>query len=768
MVDSHARQRRRIARLVSKLVGTADWHRTRSLLRRYPELTSEAAEDRLTALADRADQDGDPDTAATYRFHQAMIARARLTGPDEAVAGLRADAEQVPDLVDEGSSAYRQFTAAGGGADLAAAVALFERAAALAGSWHPDRSAVLNNLGLALHDRSRSAGCPDPEADLDRSIAALEEAAAAAARDADGRSAPLANLGTALLARRRPNDLEQAAEVLAEAALLAAEVPAERARRLNNLGIALSECHQQTARADQLESAVAAYAEAVALTEPDSPDLPARLANLGTGLAERYVLRGEPGDLDRAIDLMARAVTTTPGDSGDLADWLDNLGLLLRDRHLRDGGLADLDAAVARLATAVSLTPPETAAKAGRLDQYATTLRMRAVRHGETAELRRAVGLHRDAARLADGTGAAHAGILNNLGGTLRAWARHEGASPERTRQDESMRALDAAIEAYRAALSEVPAAGRGAVLTTWVPPCWTAMSGRRRRRTRRRIEALDEAVRVTNPDSPELPGRLNNLANGLRRRHERDGAAADAEAAVTAYRLGQRRGLEVATAAALQAGRTGETGPRGGESGHRRTKRTPPRGWRPTGFSASTSPVATWRRGCRLSVICQRTPRTRTAVRVTRERPPNGWNGAGPGALGGSRPGAARAPRGDPSGSGLPFPGGGGTAQRPRPRSAHRPAPVTVTRRPRRPQARDGRVVGGVKAVVADIVVEKAPDAAVLGPQETAGLGDRLARRSHRTSFGAVQEAEEHGRELRREHGGPSVSAPMSRGSRG
>ena len=556
MVDSHARQRRRIARLVSKLVGTADWHRTRLLLRRYPELTSEAAEDRLTALADRADQDGDPDTAATYRFHQAMIARARLTGPDEAVAGLRADAEQVPDLVDEGSSAYRQFTAAGGGADLAAAVALFERAAALAGSWHPDRSAVLNNLGLALHDRSRSAGCPDPEADLDRSIAALEEAAAAAARDADGRSAPLANLGTALLARRRPNDLEQAAEVLAEAALLAAEVPAERARRLNNLGIALSECHQQTARADQLESAVAAYAEAVALTEPDSPDLPARLANLGTGLAERYVLRGEPGDLDRAIDLMARAVTTTPGDSGDLADWLDNLGLLLRDRYLRDGGLADLDAAVARLATAVSLTPPETAAKAGRLDQYATTLRMRAVRHGETAELRRAVGLHRDAARLAGGTGADHAGILNNLGGTLRAWARHEGASPERTRQDESMRALDAAIEAYRAALSEVPAAGRGAVLTN----LGAALLDRHERtgdgaELAAAIEALDEAVRVTNPDSPELPGRLNNLANGLRRRHERDGAAADAEAAVTAYRLGQRRGLEVATAAALQAG---------------------------------------------------------------------------------------------------------------------------------------------------------------------------------------------------------------------
>ena len=48
-----------------------------------------------------------------YRFHQALIARSRLTGADEAVAGLRADAEQVPAVVDEGSSAYRRFAADG-------------------------------------------------------------------------------------------------------------------------------------------------------------------------------------------------------------------------------------------------------------------------------------------------------------------------------------------------------------------------------------------------------------------------------------------------------------------------------------------------------------------------------------------------------------------------------------------------------------------------------------------------------------------------------
>jgi uncharacterized membrane-anchored protein len=113
----------------------------------------------------------------------------------------------------------------------------------------------------------------------------------------------------------------------------------ERARRLNNLGIALSECHLRSGQPDQLERAVAAYEEAVALAPAGSPGRPARLANLGTGLAD-VTRGGEPGDLDRAVDLMAQAVAAaSPQTSPDLADWLENLGLVLRDRYLRDGDL---------------------------------------------------------------------------------------------------------------------------------------------------------------------------------------------------------------------------------------------------------------------------------------------------------------------------------------------------------------------------------------------------------------------------------------------
>lgn len=532
----------RIARLVNRLVRMRDWDRTRKLLERHPELTSRAAEDRLAALAEREQDD---ETAEMYRFHQALIRRAREAGAEAAVAALRAEEELVPDLVADGTAAYRRFGATRSQAELAAAVALFERAASLAGSWHPDRATVLNNLGLALSERS-SSDDRDPS-DLDRAIGVLEESAAAAGRDADGRYAALANLGNALLARRHPRDMERAAEVLDEAARLAVADPVERARRLTNLGIALSECHLRSARPDQLERALAAYEEAVALTAQDSPDRPGLLANLGTGLAEWYLLHGDPGDLDRAVDLMAEAIATVPADAGtDLADWLANLGLLLRDRYLRDGDLADLDAAEERLATAVSLTPPGTAARPGLLDQYAVTLRMRGLRRGEVAELRRAVELDREAARLAGESAEERTVILNNLGGTLRAWAR----------QTEDRPLLDEAIRVYREALGLVHAAERGAALSN----VGSALLDRYDQTGEgpdldEAIGTLTESVRVTDPDSPDMPGRLNNLANGLRRRYERDGRVPDAEQAAVAYRQGQQRGLEVATEVTLRCG---------------------------------------------------------------------------------------------------------------------------------------------------------------------------------------------------------------------
>ena len=58
----------------------------------------------------------------------------------------------------------------------------------------------------------------------------------------------------------------------------------------------------------------------------------------------------------------------------------------------------------------------------------------------------------------------------------------------------------------------------------------------------------------TTPPGSPDLPGRLNNLATGLRARHEVNGAPGDLQRAVETYRASCLRGLETHTEIALAA----------------------------------------------------------------------------------------------------------------------------------------------------------------------------------------------------------------------
>jgi tetratricopeptide (TPR) repeat protein len=58
------------------------------------------------------------------------------------------------------------------------------------------------------------------------------------------------------------------------------------------------------------------------------------------------------------------------------------------------------------------------------------------------------------------------------------------------------------------------------------------------------RLEDLEEAIRVfreaveaTPPGSPDRPGYLNNLGNGLRARYERTGRLEDLEEAIRVFR---------------------------------------------------------------------------------------------------------------------------------------------------------------------------------------------------------------------------------------
>ncbi|WP_328472314.1 hypothetical protein OHA21_09530 [Actinoplanes sp. NBC_00393] len=413
----------------------------------------------------------------------------------------------APRLVEHGAASLRRFRATDLPADLRAAVAALERAAALTPAGDPDRSAILSNLGLALID-------VDPA----RAVTVLDEAVETSVEPAQ-RSAALANLGIALLA----GPAHQAVDVLIEAAALAAGDPDEQSRRFGNLGIAFGARYQHSGDAKDLDRAVDAYEQAVANAREDRPTA---LANLSTGLAERYAVHGRPHDLDRAIDLSAQALQSAPD-----ADRIENQALMLRDRFVRDGDLADLDEAVDQLETIPGL-----------LDQLATTLRMRASYRGDPAELRRAVELHREAAKTVEQ--AARIPVLNNLGGSLRAWAA----------ATELITPLDEAISAYREALSLAEAKDdRSAIRGN----LGIGLLDRYDRTSAdadldAAIDELTAAVAETDPRSPDLPARLANLGNGLRRRFDRHRRPDDADQTAAAYRRAGR--LTGSAEAALRA----------------------------------------------------------------------------------------------------------------------------------------------------------------------------------------------------------------------
>jgi CHAT domain-containing protein/tetratricopeptide (TPR) repeat protein len=71
-----------------------------------------------------------------------------------------------------------------------------------------------------------------------------------------------------------------------------------------------------------------------------------------------------------------------------------------------------------------------------------------------------------------------------------------------------------------------------------------------------RAIEAYEEAVAGTPEGSPDLPSRLNNLGNGLRARYARTGDLADLARAIEAYETTCRWGIDVAVEESLRASR--------------------------------------------------------------------------------------------------------------------------------------------------------------------------------------------------------------------
>lgn len=584
-----------LVRLVQRFAGARSWDEAWRLLARHPELMGDEAQTVLVELAGAARRSGLPETADDYDYYRAVLRRCREVGPDRAYAELTTDEEDedLLALADEALAAIGRYRTAGRPEDLAAAVAGFEQTLRQPVAA-PARAVTLGNLGLALLARASLDNAPQ---DVERALSALEEAMAITPPHEPEHQTCRVNLGVGLVARyetagdrssldraievlrgvraeelpdgARPEfwtglgaalvdrltsqgstgDLEEAIAALHRAAELAEPDGPAHARALGNLGVARSYRYLRGGDAGDLAAAIGALTESVRRTPEGSPERPARLAHLAGLLVDEYDRSGGAGDLDRAVRTFTEAADSTPEGSAERAARDGDLGTVLLARYEATGDLRNLDAAATAHRRAVDATYPDDPDLPLRLDQLATTLRVRAHRRGDAGEAAEAVRLHeRAVAASGDAVSLDRAALLANSGGSLRLSADLSG-----DRHD-----LERALAAYRAALAMVPRRSRwrGAVLTDLGNGLLDhAVLTGDDAELDEAVHVLTEATLGTGTCEPALAGRILNLANALRTRHERHGSPAD-PAVTGAY----RRGCELATTSSpeveLAAGR--------------------------------------------------------------------------------------------------------------------------------------------------------------------------------------------------------------------
>ncbi|MDG4756990.1 CHAT domain-containing protein [Micromonospora sp. WMMD710] len=211
----------------------------------------------------------------------------------------------------------------------------------------------------------------------------------------------------------------------------------ERLHYLSALGKVHRDQFQHLGRRRALPAAIDAHRESLESTPAGDPERPVRLFNLGNVLSDRYETDDDPADLDEAITLLRDAARTAGATAPVGAMARTNLGQRLRDRWRLRGRPDDLDEAVDAFGAARDSGDPRVAALHG------TALAERFLRDRATADRDAAIDAYRSALTgfgglAPDLAGTAHAGLAALLA------VRHEA--------DAAPADLDAAIEAYRAA----------------------------------------------------------------------------------------------------------------------------------------------------------------------------------------------------------------------------------------------------------------------------------------------------------------------------
>ena len=196
----------------------------------------------------------------------------------------------------------------------------------LAGLPAEDRWMVGTVLGPALMRRFEEHGRPE---DLDEAVELLREAMARPAFDPDHLAGDAVNLAAALANRfLRDRDSADLDEAVALARRAVESVRPEDVRRggyLSTLGTTLAYRFQHTGRRADLDESIDIGTKVRSAARTPDAERHAN-ANLGNRLRTRFHLGNDPADLDRAITLLSAAAE--PGDPWSKV----NLGLARADR----------------------------------------------------------------------------------------------------------------------------------------------------------------------------------------------------------------------------------------------------------------------------------------------------------------------------------------------------------------------------------------------------------------------------------------------------
>ena len=498
--------------------------------------------------------------------------RAYLAGPDRPVDAAAAEAN------DRGADLYENYERTGNVQFLRTAITHFGEAVDITPVGHPDRPAMLSNLGNALRARFRLTGqqsdldqaitcgreavdtapADHPERswmlsnlastlqsrfqrtghqpDLDEAITYFREAADATQAGHPTRLGMLYNLGSALQDRfgltGQQSDLDQAISCDREAVDATPAGHPARPRRLSNFGSALRAQFGRTGRQSDLDQAITCFREAVDAIPDGYPGRPGMLYNLGNALQDRFGLTGQQADLDQAITYEREAADTTPADHPDRPWMLSGLGNALRTRFGLTGQQVDLDQAVTRLVEAADAIPADHPARPWMLSSLGNALQDRFGRTGQQADLDQAITYEREAADTTPADHPVRPWMLSGLGNALRTRFGRTGQQAD----------LDQAITCGREAADTTPAdhPQRPAMLSN------LGAALRDRFGFAGQQSDLDQAITyfraaadATPAGHPNRSAVLSNLGVALRTRFERTGQHADVDQALEAFRQG-------------------------------------------------------------------------------------------------------------------------------------------------------------------------------------------------------------------------------------